>query len=212
MGATIVRQGDRSAKATSLRYVGPATAAVIERAPFDADDIRNARVSHRVLIEAGVNHGVAEHLRREYRLLWDFHWHPGDVNLLERAAKMRGASAAERRWIAAAAENWDGRLPGVAGSEEAVSDDPESVPEIADWPEWPDVSEVEGSTNRLHTELGGGTASDSACPRCDGELTSFQMGEQQSRQCSACGYVGIQLASHANAWRRAVDRVVRGPT
>lgn len=207
MGATVVRLNEPAVEPTSLRYVGPATAAVIERAPFDAEDIREARVSHRALVETGVNAGVAENLRREYGLLWNFRWHPGGENLPRRAAKMRSASDAERRWIAASAADWNGRLPEVGGNGRAAAEPAEFDPEFDDWP---DVDGLEDQSNGLSSTLGDDDESPSTCPRCDGDLSSFQMGEQQSMQCDNCGYVGVALSSHADAWRRAVDRIVRG--
>lgn len=207
MGATIIRPSDPAVEPTSLRCVGPATAAVIEQAPFDGEDIREARVSHRALVEAGVNAGVAENLRREYGLLWNFRWHAGGANLPRRAAKMRGASDAERRWIAASAADWNGRLPDVGGNGRATAEPTEFDPEFDGWP---DVDGLEDASAELSSTLGDDAASPSTCPRCDGDLNSFQMGEQQSMQCDSCGYVGVALSSHADAWRRAVDRIVRG--
>lgn len=207
MGATVVRLNEPAVEPTSLRYVGPATAAVIEQAPFDVEDIREARVSHRALVEAGVNAGVAENLRRAHNLLWNFRWHPGGENLPRRAAKMRGASDAERRWIAASAADWNGRLPDVGGNGHPESEPTDIDPEFDGWP---DVDELEDVSAGLSSTLGDDRASPSTCPRCDGDLSSFQMGEKQSMQCSSCGYVGVELSSNADAWRRAVDRIVRG--
>lgn len=199
--------GDDSPEgATDLRHVGPRTAAVIERAPFDAGDVRNARVSHRMLVENGVDPAVAERLRREYRLLWDFYWHPGGEYLPERAANVCGATAAERRWIAASAAEWDGDLPGAGDRGEETPPEEVSVPDVTDWPDWPDTSDLDGDSG-LDAELG---ETSSLCPRCEGDLTRFRLGEQQSLQCASCGYVGIQLAERADVWRRAVDRLIRG--
>lgn len=210
MGATVVVGGEEAVEPTSLRYVGPATAIVIEQAEFDAVDIREARVSHRNLVEAGVNPGIAELLRREYALLWNFRWHPGGEYLPRRAAKMRGASQAERRWIAASADGFEGRLPDVAANGAGQGDPPAFEFNIDDWPDWPEVDGEHETTAGLDATFGDTDDARTECPRCEQALSTFEMGNQQSVQCTNCGYVGVQLSSHAVAWRRAVERLVRG--
>ena len=91
---------------TELRYVGPATAAAIETAPFEAGGLRDRTVSMDDLLAAGVNPGVAAKLRREYSLVWSFDWVDG-AHLGRRAAQVRGLDPEQRRWIAASVSNPD---------------------------------------------------------------------------------------------------------
>lgn len=196
----------------ALRHVGPATAAVLEGAPFDAADIQARRVSLRALVEAGVNPGVAERLRREYGLLWAYRWHHGGEDLPRRAANLRGAGAGERRWIAASSDSWDGRLPDDDRPAEPRST--RSPPDFDDleWPDWPEPSGRDRGHDALAAALEG-AAANSDCPRCGADLSRFVLGEQESVLCDACGYAGVAVAHGGDdAWQTAVDRLVRGRT
>lgn len=157
---------------TALRFVGPATAAVIEDAPFEAEAIRDRQVSFQELIEAGVNHGVAAKLRREYSLVWAFRWAPG-ANLDRRALQVTGLVDGQREWVAAsfdadALEAGDG-AGGLTADEESWQDREAwlaaSVPD----------------------------EQDEACPRCGGILDRFELGDHRALQCEACGYTGIPV-------------------
>lgn len=105
--------GDESAdepierrRATDLRFVGPATAAVLADASFDAGDILAKRVSYRMLTDAGVNPGVAARIRREHSLSWSFE---GGEDLDRRSTQIRGLQDDERAWIAASSGDWESR-------------------------------------------------------------------------------------------------------
>ena len=223
--------GDDALDPTSLRWVGPATAAVIERAPCDAAAVRDGRVSVRALREAGTNPGVAERLRREYGLPWSYRWHADGQFLDRRAAAMRDVPEAERRWIAAAAggavaevpaDGADGGRAGAAG--DAGADDagagpdrPSFDPDDLDWPPWPEPTGEDVGPAGLARVLGGGARGDDAgrdddaCPRCGGRLSRFTLGERASVLCDGCGYAGVPV-NHGGegAWRTAVERLLRG--
>ncbi|XVH31201.1 DUF7409 domain-containing protein [Haloferacaceae archaeon DSL9] len=98
--------------ATSVRFVGPATAAIIADADFDLEDLRRKRISYRTLIDAGVNPGVAAKLRREHSLSWSFR--SGD-DLARRSTQVRGLGAAEAAWVAASSGDWERETETDAG-------------------------------------------------------------------------------------------------
>lgn len=93
---------------TDIKYVGPATAAVLADAPFDAADVRAKSVSFRMLIDAGVNPGVAARIRREHSLSWSFNSEDSE-DLRRRSTQVRGLGDAERAWVAAASDDWSER-------------------------------------------------------------------------------------------------------
>jgi hypothetical protein len=88
---------------TDLKFVGPATADVVDEAAFDAADITAKRVSYDRLVEAGVNPGVAAKLRRWHSLSWSFDSGSG---LDRRSEQVRGLQADERAWVAASSGDW----------------------------------------------------------------------------------------------------------
>ncbi|WP_096391193.1 DUF7409 domain-containing protein [Halopenitus persicus] len=103
---------------TDLRWVGPATAAELDAAGIDAADITDKRVSYRLLVDAGVNPGVAAKIRREHSLSWSFEAGEG---LESRSAQVRGLGREEADWIAASAGDWaDSRVTGGNGAEHAT--------------------------------------------------------------------------------------------
>lgn len=83
-----------------VRFIGPATAAVLAEAPFDAAAILAKDVSYEMLIDAGVNPGVAGRLRREHSLSWSMARTRG-ADLRRRSAQIRGLRSDERSWITA---------------------------------------------------------------------------------------------------------------
>ena len=93
---------------TDIKYVGPATAAVLADAPFDVAAIRDKSVSFRMLLDAGVNAGVAARIRREHSLSWSFESEDPD-DLRRRSTQVRGLGEAERAWVAAASDDWSER-------------------------------------------------------------------------------------------------------
>lgn len=89
---------------TDLRFVGPATATVIEAAPFSAADVAHKAVSYQMLVDAGVNPGVAARIRREHSLSWSFE--SDGRNLERRSSQVRGLGDDERAWVAASSGGW----------------------------------------------------------------------------------------------------------
>lgn len=88
---------------TDLKFVGPATADVIEAAEFDATDVAAKRVSYRMLVEADVNPGVAGKIRRWHSLSYSF---ASGSGLDRRSEQVRGLQADERAWVAASSGDW----------------------------------------------------------------------------------------------------------
>lgn len=110
----------------SIRFVGPATAAVLRREGYTARAISDKRVSFRRLVEAGVNPGVAAKLRREHSLSWSFR-SGGDLG--RRSAQIRGLGSAEAAWVAASAGDW-----AAAGEQPTDDDSPAATDEPTPWP------------------------------------------------------------------------------
>lgn len=162
------REEGRSLAARALTYVGPATAAAIDEAPFDAANIRDRSVSYVDLLAAGINPGVAAKLRREYSLLWSFFWEPG-ADLSSRAEHVTGLEPEQREWIAA------------SGSADDETDGIEREPIEAEraW--------------RERSAWVGGSDDTTTCERCDEPLVSFQMGERSAVHCEGCGFVGVPV-------------------
>lgn len=167
-----------------LRYVGPATADAIEAAPFDARDVAARRVSYTMLLDAGVNPGVAARLRREYSLVWSFTWRRG-ADLDTRAAVVSGLKADQREWIAESARtdadgtpvSGDGsETPAAAGRAWRDRVDPVDVPDL-------DLPTVEDH----RTDEG-------ACPRCGAELLRYALCDRESVRCPSCDYVDVPAA------------------
>jgi len=129
----------------SVRFVGPATAAVLKREGYDATAISDKRISYRMLVETGVNPGVAAKIRREHSLSWSFH---SGSDLSRRSAQIRGLSSAEAAWVAASAGDW------------ASTDDHASEPTDAP---------VETDTPRPWPTHGDGLCEESATDRTDAE-------------------------------------------
>jgi len=96
--------GSDGPDATSLRWVGEATAETLAASSLSAVDIRKKRVSYRQLVEAGVNPGVAAKIRREHSLSWSFEAGEG---LDRRSTQVRGLGRAEAAWVAASAGDWE---------------------------------------------------------------------------------------------------------
>lgn len=82
---------------TDLKFVGPATAGAIEAAGFSAQAVADKEVSYRMLLEAGVNPGVAAKIRRHHSLAWSF---DNDGDLDRRSTQVRGLQDEEAAWVA----------------------------------------------------------------------------------------------------------------
>ncbi len=104
--------------------MGPATAAVLADASFGADDVRAKRVSFRMLLDAGVNPGVAARIRREHSLAWSFESEGEDLR--RRSSQIRGLGDDERAWVAASSGDWQ------AGDAPDADDAGASAPTDAD--------------------------------------------------------------------------------
>lgn len=96
-GETGDRVTQEVATATDLKFVGPATGEAIDEAGFTAGDIVEKNVSYSMLLEAGVNPGVAAKIRRYHSLSWSFDT-SGDLN--RRSEQVRGLQDDERAWVA----------------------------------------------------------------------------------------------------------------
>lgn len=93
-----------------LKYVGPATAAILSEVGVDAEAVRRKAVSYRMLVDAGVNPGVAARIRREHSLAWSFESEGEDLR--RRSTQVRGLGDAERAWVAASSGDWQaGKRP-----------------------------------------------------------------------------------------------------
>lgn len=80
-----------------LKFVGPATADVLEDEEVSPEAFERKSVSHSQLVAAGVNPGVAARIRREHSLQWSFE---GGEDLDRRAEQVRGLQDDEREWVA----------------------------------------------------------------------------------------------------------------
>ncbi|MFW5895773.1 MAG: helix-hairpin-helix domain-containing protein [archaeon] len=119
-----------------LKFVGPATAAVLEDDGIDAADVAERRVSHARLVEAGVNPGVAAKIRREHSLAWSM---SGGEDLDRRAEQVRGLQDDERAWVAASSGSWSeesptAEVPSTDGRGSAT--DGESAWQADSWPQF----------------------------------------------------------------------------
>ena len=130
----------------SVRFVGPATAAVLEREGYDATAITEKRVSYRMLVDAGVNPGVAAKIRREHSLSWSFD-SGGDLD--RRSTQVRGLGSAEAEWVAASAGDWEDEAAddSAVDDESAPADDSETDDEPTEPTPWPTHGEAESTTD-----------------------------------------------------------------
>lgn len=126
-----------------LKFVGPATAAVLEEAGIDAADVAERRVSHARLVDAGVNPGVAAKIRREHSLSWSL---SGGEDLDRRAEQVRGLQDDERAWVAASSGSWSDEsaateVPSTDGR--GSSADAETAWQDKSWPQSADGDNTE---------------------------------------------------------------------
>lgn len=101
---------------TDLKFVGPSTAAVVDAAEFSAQDVADKRISFRMLVDAGVNPGVAAKIRRCHSLSWSFE--SGD-DLSRRSEQIRGLQDEERAWVASSYDDSDDDEDAPAGDDSA---------------------------------------------------------------------------------------------
>jgi len=89
---------------SSLRFIGPVTADILTEAAVDAATVREKRISYLMLVEMGVNPGVAAKIRREHSLAWSFR---SGGDLTRRSMQVRGLGSEEAAWVAASAGDWE---------------------------------------------------------------------------------------------------------
>lgn len=130
------------AESTDLKFVGPATAAVIDAAEFDGQAIADREVSFRMLVDAGVNPGVAAKIRRWHSLSWTFE--SGD-DLGRRSEQIRHLQDDERAWVASS----------YGAGDEADADASSPVQPAATEDEW-----VASATDDRSPEIDAADASD----------------------------------------------------
>ena len=118
----------------SVRFIGPATAAVLEREGYNATAITDKRVSYRMLVDAGVNPGVAAKIRREHSLSWSFD-SGGDLD--RRSTQIRGLGSAEAEWVAASAGDWEAESTVDETDNEAETNDSVPADDTSEPTPWP---------------------------------------------------------------------------
>ncbi len=154
---------------TELKFVGPATAESLSTASFGPEAIRHKTVSFSMLLDAGVNPGVAARIRREHSLPWSFETEDRQ-DLDRRSDQIRGLGDGERAWVAASSGDWaeaetDDDTPDAGTADDDTPDLPGdwAVPEPEDGrrPEEIDLSTEIGS------EDGGNGSVDAVVPTPD---------------------------------------------
>lgn len=125
---------------TDIKFVGPATKAVLERAGVEPTDIAERRVSHAQLVNFGVNPGVAARIRREHSLSWSLE---GGEDLDRRAEQVRGLQDGERAWVAESSTDWDAEdLSARQQRLRAETEDVEAAEAAWRETEWPNRDEA----------------------------------------------------------------------
>jgi len=151
---------------TDLRYVGPATASTLAEQSVSVGDVREKRVSYQMLVDAGINAGVATKIRRWHSLPWTF---DGEEHHLDRRSKnVRHLQDDERAWVAASSD-WreDADASDDADGEEHLTDD--------DWEREDDGKRDEADDRPVLTAgdwAPAGEADDSASASSDAEAGS----------------------------------------
>jgi len=128
----------------SVRFIGPSTAAVLDREGYDVTAITDKRISYRMLVEAGVNPGVAAKIRREHSLSWSF----GGGDLNRRSAQIRGLGSAEAAWVAASAGDWET----ASKQTNDATDDAAETGERTPWPTHRTPSAAQTEPNPIDAE------------------------------------------------------------
>jgi predicted flap endonuclease-1-like 5' DNA nuclease len=112
---------DAEESLTNLKFIGPASADTMADADFDAPQVRDKRVSYRMLVEAGTNPGVATKIRREHSLPWSITGEGGDLD--KRSEQVSGLSDDEADWVAASSGDWSTE---DAGTDDAAAETAEA--------------------------------------------------------------------------------------
>ncbi|MFD1566595.1 DUF7409 domain-containing protein [Halolamina litorea] len=184
---------------TDLKYVGPATATAIEGAEFSGQAVADKEVSYRMLLEAGINPGVAAKIRRHHSLAWSFN---NDGDLDRRSTQVRGLQDEEAAWVASSGigetddpdESAETAEPSPASAEDSSDDrtEDEEAAWIADATDREDLS-----IERIYD----GTADDGAVDE-DGEAAwvADATAEADDAPSATADGSGDPLAAEA-AWR-----------
>ena len=119
---------------TELKFVGPATAEVIEAASFGPEAVARKEASFGMLLDAGVNHGVAARIRREHSLPWSFDTEADREDLDRRSDQIRGLGDGERAWVSASTGDWADADADAPPTSEGARRDDGPAPR-GEWPE-----------------------------------------------------------------------------
>ncbi|MFB6176866.1 MAG: helix-hairpin-helix domain-containing protein [Halobaculum sp.] len=156
-------------EATDLKFVGPATAESLAAASFGPEAIRRKTVSFSMLLDAGVNPGVAARIRREHSLPWSFETEDRQ-DLDRRSDQIRGLGDGERAWVAASSGDWtEEETPTETGGDGGEDGDEDDTPDLpGDWsvPEPEDGRRPEAIdlSTEIGPEDGDRTSPDAAIP------------------------------------------------
>lgn len=136
-----------------VQFIGPATAEQLAASSFDARDVVEKRISYEMLVDAGVNPGVATRIRREHSLSWSMTGDGRDLD--QRSNNIRGLKDGERAWIAASAGDWEDAEPASANATtdgSGTSEDAERAWRDRSAPE--PVTQIDGVDEDLEVKLG----------------------------------------------------------
>lgn len=177
----------------SLKWVGPRTAPVLRDANITPVDVREKRVSHAQLVDAGVNPGVAAKIRREHSLSWSF---SGGKDLDRRAKQVRGLQDDEREWVAASYDEWED-ADAVDASTDGSGD---AVAAEAAWrtSTWPGESEAERK-QRVETAEEAWQAGSAPTPVTE----VYGIGDATAERLADAGVTSVRRLATCNAERVA---------
>ncbi|SFP50877.1 Helix-hairpin-helix domain-containing protein [Halolamina pelagica] len=170
---------------TDLKFVGPATADAVEAAAFSAQAIADKEVSYRMLLEAGVNAGVAAKIRRHHSLAWSF---DNDGDLDRRSEQVRGLQEDEAAWVASSHDEETGPADDSADARPDPTPGEESDADEAAW--------VEASTRAAESSTDDSAESDDAVD----EETAWVADATSDDASATADGSGDPLAAEA-AWR-----------
>lgn len=154
-------------EATDLKFVGPVTGDAIEEAGFSVQDIVDKNVSYRMLLEAGVNAGVAAKIRRYHSLSWSF---DADGDLSRRSEQVRGLQDEERAWVADSGigENASDETEEDADEEAAWVENASAGSDSDSDGDWPGTDENGSASTEDDAEAAWVADSDSGATSADG--------------------------------------------
>lgn len=122
----------------AARLLEPGHREALEDAGIEPAVVSRESCSYRMLLDAGLDEGVADALRRQFSLPWSFET---DGDLDRRSSEVRGLGEAERAWVAASAdEGWQAFEPVSSSGAETGAEDASGRP----WPRPTPVTAVTG--------------------------------------------------------------------